>query len=281
MNSSTLSFLRPTLAGALLAGSVADSAQAQLFMDVGDVFLSPNQAGQQVEFFIENLGAVGISVSGLSFNLQVAGGGPASEGGPGPNFADGPNITGVDLLSGSTFALNNTGPQNAASIDQFANWTITTSSGFASLGAGVRSKLATVTFDTTGFSSGAWALSLGDTLNGPTKYFRIDGPQVNEIVPQITDGTLTVGTAPVPEPAATALVSAIAILGLAAWRRVQRSQAGQRSFTVHPQDHLFRSSAGTGHAQGRAVDYIRFSDSTLKTSASDTPASPLREWRDR
>lgn len=68
---------------------------------------------------------------------------------------------------------------------------------YAELGAGSSTKLATVTFDTTGFESGSWALTFGGTKYNPF------GDPGNEIFPTFTSGQINV--TPVPEPVHLAL----------------------------------------------------------------------------
>ncbi len=195
----------------LIEFAALSGARAQLFIDMGHVSLESNLAGQAVDLFVENTGAP-LAISGLSFNIQVADSGPASQGGLG--VIDGPDITGIDLLTGSVFAGNHTSPQDAGSIPQFLNWTVTTSSGAIILEKGIRYKLASITFDTTGFHNGTWDLSVGETLNGPTKFFQINGPNVTDLIPYMHDGGLTVTATPVPEPAESAFLAALVLAGL-------------------------------------------------------------------
>ncbi|HMO64880.1 MAG TPA: hypothetical protein PKE47_06610, partial [Verrucomicrobiota bacterium] len=74
----------PLAAAALL---VSLPAPAALILSVGDHLLQPNQAGQQVELFVENTGGP-LAYGGLDFSVRVGDG------------TAGPALTGVDLLAG-------------------------------------------------------------------------------------------------------------------------------------------------------------------------------------
>lgn len=204
---------------ALILCFAASHGRAALIIDVGSVGLQPNAANQSVVFSIRNDDVVGIDVAGLSFNIQVADGGPGAGG-----SVLGPHITGVNILTGTSFAANNTGQTDVGSVPQFANWTTTTSAGHVTL-AGLSSiTLASVTFDTTGFSDPqSWDLWLGGTLNGPTIYFAEGGGQ---IVPTINDGSIAV----VPEPRQAGVMAALFILSAVVFqqwraRRISRPKS--------------------------------------------------------
>jgi hypothetical protein len=165
------------------------SLSAGLVVNVGSHLLQPDQANQTITLNLT--GAV--NLAGLDFRAQVEDG------------ASGPKITGVDLVTGTLFAANNSGPGSL----QGGSWTpyrsVTTSAGTVS-GDGV---LATLTVDTTGITSGGtWSLLLSATANGPTEF--LDG-SVELIPATITDGSMTV----VPEPASMAVVGSLLLGG--AW----------------------------------------------------------------
>src|SRR5579859_1099243 len=99
----------------------------------------------------------GTAVSGVNFNAEVAGGGTANGGTPGPS------VTGVDLLTGSIFASNNSGQQNATSTPtQFFSGLVITSSGTVNASG----TLATMTFDPSNFIGGIYSLKLAGFSNG-------------------------------------------------------------------------------------------------------------------
>jgi hypothetical protein len=163
---------------------LASSANSALIIDVGGHELLPDTPNQTVQVFVSG----GDAVQGLNFYAQVADGGPAAGG-----TITGPSITAVNILSGTIFASNNAGQDDPGSLPQLAARTTTTASGTVSASG----LLATLTFDTTGFTTTqSWALSLGDTLNGPTDFA---GVPIT-----ITDGSISV----IPEP------ESVAILGL-------------------------------------------------------------------
>ena len=127
-------------------------------IEIGDLFLRPNTANQQVPLYVHS----GKHVSGANLYLQVGDGGPElSDYGVAPGTA-GPTITNVDLKTGTIFA-SVTDPQiDQPGIPQVATTTIAISeAGQSVLADGV---LATVTFDTTGFLEGTWDFLLDNVL---------------------------------------------------------------------------------------------------------------------
>jgi hypothetical protein len=200
--------------GGFLVG-LSGVAHAGLLIHVGDVQLLPNLPNQSVPFFVENTGDTDILVAGFSWNMQVADGGVENFLTPG--VIPGPSITAVDILTGTPFQSNNTDQFTGGNIPQFANWTTTTSSGSIALTAGETFLLGTAIFDTTGFNFGdSFDLFLGNTINGPTKYFDLEG---GELLALVFDGTLAV----IPEPHQTAAV-AVCLLGVGlALRKTRRS----------------------------------------------------------
>jgi len=207
---------------ALILCLSASHGRAALVINVGSVLLQPNAPDQLVVFSIRNTGVVGVDVAGISFFIQVADGGPEAPGGS----ILGPHITGVDILTGTSFAANNVGQTDAGSLPQLANWTTITSSGHVTLVGLSSITLASVTFDTTGFSDPqTWDLKLGGTLGGPTLYFVEGG---GEIVPTIFDGSIAL----VPEPVNLAL----GVFG-GVWAGIQllRSQRVRRWLTRNGQ----------------------------------------------
>lgn len=156
-------------------------ARATLSLNVGTRPLLPNTPNQTLEFQIFNDG-LPVAVAGLIFNVQVADGGPMAGG-----AILGPRITGIDLLTGTIFSGNNAGQTSGAFVDQFRDARTTTAAGTVNVPSGL-SRLAQVTFDTTGFAApGSWALSIGNTLNGPSRYF---GADASSVPINIQDGTL-------------------------------------------------------------------------------------------
>lgn len=161
----------------------ADVANAALVINVGSYTLLPNTPNQTVKIFVTG----GDAVQGLNFYAQVADGGPAAGG-----TVTGPAITGVDILAGTIFAANNNGADNPGSVPQLAARTTTTLAGSVP-GNGL---LATLTFDTTGFTTQrTWSLNLKNTLNGPTDFAGTPAT--------IADGSIIVN---VPEPACILLL---------------------------------------------------------------------------
>ncbi len=204
-------FLRHTAAAALVLAAICSQAVADLILNVGNISLLPNTPGQVVSFSLTNSDFTGILVESFEFNLQVADGGPGVGG-----VIVAPTITTVDLATGTIFSLNNTGTQNNGIAPQMAAYSILTSSNTVSIPVG-SSQIASVTFDTTGFSTGVWSLLMSSaTINGTTKY--VNTQTTGDIIPLITDGTLTV----IPEPEWCAVVAGVAFTGFA-WVRRRRS----------------------------------------------------------
>lgn len=185
-----------------------DRSCAGILIEVGQVELLPDRSGQEVSFFARNTTAQDIFVAGLTLNVQVEDSGPGALG-----TVLGPTITGMEVLVGTPFSLNNTGQVNPGSAPQFANRTTTTQSGTIALPASDPFLLGTVTFDTTGFFAGeSFQLILGATINGSTAYFDESGTR---LVPEILDGLLVV----VPEPASMAWVGGFLLSTAWFWRR--------------------------------------------------------------
>ncbi|HNQ87785.1 MAG TPA: hypothetical protein PKM73_04030 [Verrucomicrobiota bacterium] len=155
---------------ALAAGFVMGRADPVIV--VGIHRLAPDTDGQKVRVFVRGGG----SVQGLNLNAQVADGGVAAGG-----QIAGPSVTAVDLITGTVFEGNAIGPDDPGSVPQLAMRTLTTASGTV-VAEGL---LATLTIDTTGFTSGVYRLALGATANGPTDFAGIPAA--------ITDGWLVVG----------------------------------------------------------------------------------------
>ncbi len=193
---------------------------AAIMVTVGDHFLQPNMAGQSITLDVVNTGSSAVTVSGLNLVVQVA------------NAGLGPWITGVDIITGTIFSANNTGnnvvlyPDPNATKQFVLDSTATTGSTTLNLPVG-SSRLATVTFDTTGFSSSGstWELWLGNTINGLDSTYYTDATFVGQIIPSFTEpGSLTL----VPEPASMALVGGL-LCAFGCWfrRNKQHMQAGQ------------------------------------------------------
>jgi hypothetical protein len=146
-------------------------------VDVGVHKLLPNTKDQEIAITVEGSDPV----QGLNFRIQVEDGGPLP---PAMGSPTGPVITAVDLITATVFAGNVSPQTDLLSLPQIWVQSVTTQSGSV-VADGL---LATVTFDTTGFSRGSFRLALDDTLDGATDFAGIPI--------DITDGILRV----VPEP---------------------------------------------------------------------------------
>ena len=201
------------LCGLLAAGLQICSTHAAVILnvDLGDRPLVGNTAGQTVDLYIDNIGDTTLQASGLTFVLQLVGGGGIS----------GPSVTAVNVLTGTPWQgltlLANPQSQGPALWDLRY---VDISGGYAELAAGSHTKLATVTFDTTGFESGSWALTFGGT-----KYNQfLTG---TEFFPTFTSGQINVSAVPEPVDVALPIFGGLAVLigGVRRWCR-QKASAG-------------------------------------------------------
>jgi hypothetical protein len=175
-----------------------------LVINVGDFILAPNTPNQSFSIFIQNTGGTTYNVGGFSFNLQVTSDNTLN--------TPAPAITAVDIITGTVFAGLGT-QTTVASVPHFwnVNFTVPPSPGTVALVAGMTTKIASFTLDTTGFFTPmTWDLNVGDTINGQTKYFDSVG---NDIFPTIIDGTIAV----VPEPALMSCVAAFLCITVSAF----------------------------------------------------------------
>jgi hypothetical protein len=195
------------------AAARIDSVQAAfiLSIDVGNITLNPNQAGQQRDVYIQNTGDTDFQAQGLTLRLQLddgLGGGNA------------PTISNVNAVNGTPWEGQLGSVINQTTQTEF--WDVRVlSDAFggksATLGAQSQTKLATVTFDTTSLSSGTWAFKLAGfdiTPNpGDSKYNALGSG--TEIFPTVNNGLISV----VPEPASYALATGIILIGAAAFKQ--------------------------------------------------------------
>jgi hypothetical protein len=187
----------------------------QIVVDLPNVNVLPDTAGQSFDVFIQNSGAARTDVTGIAFQIQTTDGGPSSGG-----SIVGPSISFVDVITGPVFSGNNSGNEfNAGVTSQiFYQQTDTVDSGgsttFVSIPTGV-SKLATVTISTSGLFTGTYTMTL-NTLNGSTKFFTGSGDFGPTQGLQLGDGTISI----VPEPNAAAMVGGLLLFvgGFHRWR---------------------------------------------------------------
>lgn len=184
--------------------TLASAAQADLTITVGDHNLLPNTAGQTVQIFV--VSDTADSTQGLSFNAQLADGGTGAGG-----SIDGPIMTGDATGPGTLFETNHNPVSDGSLPPGFVNLGFAVQSGTVPIPVG-SSLLATLTFDTTGFTTGTYPLILGgpDAINGDTQIAATTG------LLSIVNGSITI----VPEPSSIVLgLFAVAGFGAVAIRR--------------------------------------------------------------
>lgn len=210
------------VAGLGLLGS--STASAALIVDLGDIELSRNTAGQIVFVDVWNNDPSAVSVAGLNFNFQVADSGPDDlSDGSGWGVIDGPNITGVDIITGTPFEGNSSPVTAGLEGHQAVMYSVTTDHDTVTIPGNGTVRLATLTFDTTGFTLwGTWSIMLAVDDPG---VFHIDTDFVNSIGDSLLvdapSGTLSV----VPEPVTSSVFAGCALLGLVGYRRWQRRRS--------------------------------------------------------
>lgn len=179
----------------------------------GRIDLLPNKAGQTVDFLLANTGP-SIDLFGLTFVVRV---------GPSDGSIDTPNVVAADLTTGTVFAGVPPPILLPGYTDQIKIYSVSIDGGQTPrLPANSETKLASVTFDTTGFSPAddPWDLffwaSVG-TLTQATTYF--PNGSGDPIVAAPSDQRLA--QIFVPEPRAGFLATGTLLLG---WRLAGRKR---------------------------------------------------------
>lgn len=176
---------------------------AQITLNVGTHILPIETATTApIQISINNPGSA-IQVGSLDFYLEVE--------------ANGPKIKTVDLLNGTIFEFNHTGPfPSGGNTDHLQYFGLTRNFSMAAPFLPTSSSLvASITFDTLGTVPGQYDLNLSVSGFGDTDYF---DPSGNPLLINILNGTLTV----VPEPRHYGFAVGLGLLGLAAGRRAVR-----------------------------------------------------------
>jgi hypothetical protein len=178
---------------------VAGTARAAMVINVGQIPLFPDRAGQSFAVYLVSDALD--STQGLVFNAQLGDGGPDVGG-----VDITPLVTADAVGPGTLFEFNHN-PQFDGSVPpSFVNLGFAAMAGTVSIPVGP-SVLAILTFDTTGFGPGyTTTLKLKDTVNGDTAVLSTEGPLT------IHNGSITV----IPEPS-TAALGALGLIGLVAW----------------------------------------------------------------
>lgn len=182
-------------------------ARGALSITIGTINLQPDQANQPVEFMVSNDAApTGVMVQ--LFRLQVEDGETATSA---------PTITSFDAVTGTIFDGNTAGDTSSTPVtNKRIESSVVSNSGTLNLLAS--SRIATVTFDTTGilFGEGPFAVSLTSTgAGGPFATLYRD-PSNAPISPGLNDGQIVI----VPE-SSVAFYLAVAFVGMLS-RRTRR-----------------------------------------------------------
>lgn len=169
-----------TLMVSAIAASTANSAT----INVGDHLLIPNRAGQTITIMVSG----GEQVSGLDFCAQIGDGGPELDVLDLPAGTDGPAFAAVDLKTGTIFNGVSSAQTDNGSIPQVVFYSIVIGENDNPVAAA--GKLATLTIDTTGFSSGNWDLLLKNVLGDPYNSTNFPGFSTS-----ITNGSISIAAA--------------------------------------------------------------------------------------
>lgn len=197
LRSACLAGLMLLLASPAFAGSI----------NVGSNWLLPNTPNQVIPIFVSG----NETVFGTNFRVAIGDGFPDSGIG-----VDGPNITNVDLWTGTIFATSGNNQTNPTSLPQVWESSFIVDTGQQVTLSGVNQLLATLTVDTTGFTTGTWTLDLAQVAGTG-----LDTELLNGGGNPIGSFAITNGTVSVPEPSSmvlAGLVSGVAFAGRA-WRR--------------------------------------------------------------
>ncbi|HTM56212.1 MAG TPA: hypothetical protein VL175_19440 [Pirellulales bacterium] len=133
--------MRNSILFALALALVAGTAQGDMLIDVGQIPLLPNQAGQKVNVFVNS--DVPDSTQGIVFNVQLGDGGPLLGG-----VDVTPLIVTVNAVGpGTLFEFNHNAPFNESFPPSFAWTSFADAGGVVSIPVGP-SLLGVLTFDT-------------------------------------------------------------------------------------------------------------------------------------
>jgi len=190
----------------LLSATVSVAAPVMI---VGSHDLVEDSTGQTISLYVTGTA----QVTGFNLRAQI---------GDGTGSGDEPVFESVDFSGGMWDAYANTvtgGP--VGGFEQFAQASVAFNDSVSISASGL---LVTFSVDTTGFFDGdSFALKLESTEIGADSDFVAIGGST--VAPDILNGIINIGTAPVPEPATLSLlaIGGTVAIGLALSRRRKRS----------------------------------------------------------
>lgn len=196
----------------LLVLTCGSSASAEIFVDLGNHVLNPNQAGQMIDIRLTRTGSEVITATNAFFGIQGTGELPSfnivSNADDNGTISEGAIFEGIGFVFDGLNTANNEIPPGSNPRDQTASFLLFDNDFANEVAAdGI---LVRLEVDTTGVDAGNFTLV---DLNQDTTFFDLNDEEVAKAV--TSDGSIRI--AAVPEPSSIFFVSVA--FGLAGLRR--------------------------------------------------------------